>query len=359
MPYLGTDDEQRRVDPRHVAPSEEPRRVSWTYALAVGLVAFGIWLLLFAPTLQRNAQASPVGSRRTVSLDLVGPIAAVSRGLQLSHVVSVADGVVGKSGGTGVHSNVSSLGPRGAAAPPVHTTTTSTPAHTAGSSVPATSPTTTVPAYEHPSAADPLRVLIIGDSLGLDLGQALQSDLANTGVVTATLDGKESTGLTRPDYFNWPAELQADLPKYNPQVVVIMVGANDPQDFPGPPDIPYGTAQWDQEYTQRVDAFMQSASSTGAKVIWVGMPPMADGGRNAAMGHLDQIFQTEAAKYPGVVTYLSPDPTLAPGGAYTAYINSTQVRTPDGTHISPDGSHLLAQSVMQTMRDQFHIALPG
>ena len=33
----------------------------------------------------------------------------------------------------------------------------------------------------------------------------------NTGVVTAVLDARESTGLTRPDYFNWPAELSSDL----------------------------------------------------------------------------------------------------------------------------------------------------
>jgi len=41
-----------------------------------------------------------------------------------------------------------------------------------------------------------LRVLVVGDSLGIDLGDSLVNDLANTGVVTATLDGKESTGLT-------------------------------------------------------------------------------------------------------------------------------------------------------------------
>ena len=356
MPNRGIHAEQRSG--RRVAPAEEPKRVRWTYVLAVGLVAFALWLLLFAPTLQRNAQASPVGSRRTVSLDILGPIATVSRGLQLSHIVSVADGVIGKSGGTGVRSNVSSLGPKGVhlPPPPVH--------HPTPVPVPGVSTTTTTaPAYQHPSAAAPLRVLIIGDSLGLDLGQSLQADLANTGVVTATLDGKESTGLTRPDYFNWPAELQADLPKYQPQVVVIMVGANDPQDFPGPPDIPYGNSQWDQIYTQRVDAFMQLAASTGAKVLWVGMPPMADGGRSAAMGHLDAIFSAEAAKFPGVVTYVDPNATLAPGGQYTAYLSTggqqTQVRTPDGTHIAPSGAELLSRAVMGVMRQQLGIQLPG
>ena len=72
-----------------LAPPPDGRvRAHWTRVLALGAAAFALWFLLFAPTLQHNAQVSPVGTRRTVSLDLVGPVAALSRGLQLSHIVS-------------------------------------------------------------------------------------------------------------------------------------------------------------------------------------------------------------------------------------------------------------------------------
>ena len=60
-------------------------------------------------------------------------------------------------------------------------------------------------------------MLIVGDSIGLDLGQQLQPDLAQSGVVNAALDARESTGLTRPDYFNWPAELTSDLKTVTPR----------------------------------------------------------------------------------------------------------------------------------------------
>ena len=53
--------------------------------------------------------------------------------------------------------------------------------------------------------------------------------LAGFGDVTTYLDGRIDTGLTRPDYFNWPAELQVDLANQQPQLVVVMIGANDPQ----------------------------------------------------------------------------------------------------------------------------------
>jgi hypothetical protein len=324
-----------------------------------------MWLLLFAPTLQRNAQASPVGTRRTVSLAVLRPIAALSRDLLVSHVVSVADGIVGKGGGTGVRSAISTLGPHDGAhrpagrggPPPAGRGTGDGPGPPSG-------PATTAPtaAYQHPTPSDPLRVLILGDSLGTDLGHPLQADLADTNVVLATLDAQVDTGLTRPDYYNWPAELQADLPKAQPQVVVVMMGANDPQDFPGPPDVPYGTAQWDQLYAQRVESFMEEATSSGAKVIWVGQPHMQTPTLNAKMTHLDAIFQAEAAKNPGV-TYFSSAAVLSNAqGQFTSYLTvagtQEQVRPPDGIHLAPTGADLLAQAVITAMRTRLHIAIP-
>ena len=81
----------------------------------------------------------------------------------------------------------------------------------------------------HPTPASPLRVLIVGDSVGLDLGQPLVNALGGFGDVTTYLDGRIDTGLSRPDYFNWPAELNVDLANQQPQLVVVMIGANDAQ----------------------------------------------------------------------------------------------------------------------------------
>ena len=206
--------------------------------------------------------------------------------------------------------------------------------------------------------------MIVGDSLGLDLGGPLQNDLANTGVVTATLDGHESTGLTRPDYFNWPAELQADLAKFDPQVVVIMIGANDPQDFPGPPDIPYTSPQWNPMYAARVAAFMQLAGSTGAKVIWVGMPPMQNSDLSAKMGDLNTLVQQQAAAQKPPVSFISSWSLLGnPPGTYAPFITNAagqviNVRTPDGTHLTAAGGEVLSQSVLNYLRNNLHVTLP-
>ena len=94
-------------------------------------------------------------------------------------------------------------------------------------------------------------MLILGDSLGIDMGGPLQNDLANTGVVQATLDARESTGLDSTRLLQL-AGGAAERPGHGgAQVVVVMIGANDPQDFPGPPDVPYSSPQWNVLYAGR------------------------------------------------------------------------------------------------------------
>jgi hypothetical protein len=348
---MATFDEPRtEAEPTPAAPPEERRRAPWTKVLGMGLAAFAVWFVLFAPTLQHNAQVSPVGQRRTLSLDLVGPVAALSRATQLSRIVSATGREDQKPGGT---AGLSFSGPRPDGSK-----------HKTGPKTgPAASTTTTVPVNPKlPTAAVPLRVLIVGDSLGLDMGGALQDDLAQTGVVNAALDARESTGLTRPDYFNWPAELAQDLKTVSPQVVVIMIGANDAQDFLGPPDVPYTSPQWNPMYAQRVAQFMAEAASGGATVIWVGMPPMQNPALSTQMADIDALDQAQAAAAKPPVTFLSTFKSLGtPQGAYTAFITSNagqvvNVRTPDGTHLTPGGSQVVAQQVITQLTTMgYHI----
>jgi hypothetical protein len=324
--------------------------------LFIGVVCFGVWLLLDAPSLQRSAIVSPLGTRRTVSLDVVGPIAALSRSVGLSHVVGWTDEALGRTPGGGPSLAAEAPGrklhpaPHPGVVPPPGATTT----------------TTTLPPLDRtPTAANPLRVLVIGDSIGLDLGQPLVNDLAATGVVTPTLDGRVDTGLSRPDYFDWPAELRVDMANDQPQLVVVMVGANDPQSLVGSEgSIPYGSPTWNAAYGQRVGAFIDEANAAGAHVLWVGMPPMAGAQLNSQMQVLNGVVQGQVATRPGMATYLSSSAVLAdPQGGFTAYLPNSSgaevnIRTPDGIHLAPGGGERLSQAVIHSIRTKLHIALP-
>jgi hypothetical protein len=337
------------------APSDGRVRARWTRVLLLGLGAFGVWFLLFAPTLQHNAQVSPVGKRRTVSLDLVGPVASVSRALQLSRIVSATGREDSKPGGT---VGLTFSGPTSHRHRPPHQNSGQHPASLPGP----TTTTTAPPDPKRPTAANPLRVLIVGDSIGLDMGGALQSDLATTGVVNAALDARESTGLTRPDYFNWPAELQNDLKSADPQVVVVMIGANDAQDFLGPPDVPYTSSQWNTLYAQRASQFMQLAGSGGATVVWVGMPPMRDPNLSGQMMDINAVDSHQATAATPPVTFVNTVKSLGTAqGGYTAFVTNAagqivNTRTPDGTHLTPGGSQVVAQQVIAGLQGMgYHI----
>jgi hypothetical protein len=339
-------------------PRDGRVRLPWQRVLLLGVLAFGVWFLLFAPTLEHNAQVSPVGTRRTISLDITRPFAALSRALQLSRIVSSTGRENDQPGGTNglVVTGPRADAPAPAPAPQQHPSTATRQLGVAAT-------TTTIPPNPKlPTAAVPLRVLIVGDSIGLDMGGALQSDLAGTGVVSAALDGRESTGLTRPDYFNWPAELTTDIKADSPQVVVVMIGANDAQDFLGPPDTPYTSAAWNGLYAQRVAQFMQIASSTGAAVVWVGMPPMQNPALSTQMTDLNTVVKQQAAVVKPPVTYIDTDKSLGtPTGGYTAFTTNAagqivNTRTPDGTHLTPGGSQVVAQQVIAQLVSQgYHI----
>ncbi len=328
------------------APGDGRVCAPWTRVLGLGVAAFAVWFLLFAPTLQHNAQVSPVGTRRTISLDVTGPVAALSRGIGLSRIVSSTGRSNRLPGGT---VGLITSGPR--ATPPPRGPRSGSGTTPKGGTT-ATTPTTVPPDPKEPTAAAPLRVLIVGDSIGLDLGGPLQSDLAGTGVVSAALDARESTGLTRPDYFNWAAELTADLKAAQPQVVIVMIGANDAQDFLGPPDVPYTSPQWNTLYAQRVMQFMQIAGSGGAAVVWVGMPPMQNPGLNAQMSDVNAVVQQQAVKAHPPVTYVSTDHSLGTAqGGYTPFVTNgagqvVNVRAPDGTHLTSGGGQVVAQQVI-------------
>ena len=67
--------------------------------LVVILVTLLTWTVLYAPTLKRAAEASPLGARRTVSLALLRPISAVSDWIGLNELAGSIERAVGRDQG--------------------------------------------------------------------------------------------------------------------------------------------------------------------------------------------------------------------------------------------------------------------
>lgn len=354
-----------RVDRALVRPPSG-RRASAGRALAVGLLCFGLWTLFDANQLYHNALTSPVGTRRSVSMTVLRPIAAVANALGLSGPVNAANSALGRD-------NNSSFNPR--VAPPTGRAVASGPNDVNGFGM-APRPHTDLAGYHGgtvstwpppippPTRAHPLQMLDIGDSIGDDLGLGLGDVFTNDPYVNLLQKAVIDTGLARPDYFNWPAHLAADLRQYHPQVVVVMMGANDDQAMltPSGAAVSPGTAAWDGLYRQRIRLVMQEAVDAGAHLLWVGLPPLAGTAVNSAFAkHVNAMAQQEAASIPGV-TYVSSWATLGgPGGSFVQYKridgNILQIRYSDGVHLAPSGYDLLASALLGPMQHAWHISL--
>lgn len=214
-----------------------------------------------------------------------------------------------------------------------------------------------------PIAAEPLRVLEIGDSLGIDLGDQLQAELDTTGMVHTTVAALGDTGLANASYYDWPAHLTGLLVDDRPQILVVFIGANDDQGLyvDGAAAAP-GSPSWVAGYRQRVDDILGEATSTGVRVVWVGMPPMANAELNAAVESENLIYEQETAMFPGTLWVSSTGVLGDAAGGYEstgADASGAPVswRTEDGVHLTPAGSALLAATVIDAIDRRWQSSL--
>jgi len=239
---------------------------------------------------------------------------------------------------------------------------TSGPGSSSTSTSTSTSTTTTTLGLPQPSAAKPLKILEIGDSLGEDLGLGLGYTLTGNPLVRVFQDAVGDTGLARPDYYDWPAHLAAELRQDHPQVVMVLVGGNDAQNFlvNGAPVV-FGTPQWHRVYSQRVALMMSETIAAGAKMLWVGLPIMQDPSFAAEMKMLNSIYKTQDARHRGAVYFPTWSLFSNAQGQYTAYLTNSSgqtvlARDPDGVHIAPPGGcDIIAIAATKKMEKLWHV----
>ena len=197
-----------------------------------------------------------------------------------------------------------------------------------------------------PTRARPLVVYFGGDSLSAGPEWAFFTHVRTTGLVRVYPEYQVGTGIVRDDYFDWRRHLQGVANARQPDVVVFMSGANDNQDYiiDGVYH-PNGTRVWRRHYRRDVSRIMDVLAADGRKVIWVGMPPMADPDLNAGMAEVNRIAKSEAGER-GNVSYIDTwELFSAPGGGYTSTIDGEAVRLEDGIHLNVAGSERLAAAI--------------
>ncbi|HEY1331982.1 MAG TPA: DUF459 domain-containing protein [Actinomycetota bacterium] len=321
-------------DPGGGGDGHVPRRLEPAGQVLVAmLVCLLLWALVSAPSLKANAEASPFGARRTAALAVLTPLSAISHALGLARLDARAETALGR--------------PDPLAPPP--TVPPVTPLKRRAHATP-------LPPLRTPTRSQPLHVLVLGDSTALDLGYGLERAATPAGRYRVTLDGRISTGLARLDYFNWLAQAQKDVARYRPDIVVVLLGLNDLQDFRAQSHylVRY-TRPWIRAYAQRVNAMLAEVVATGRRVLWVGEPIVSN--RNIAYGLrvVNKIYRNVTHGVLGVSYVDSWHLFVNSQGRYAAYLRNAsgdlqQVREADGEHLTPAGQDRMGQYVLGIIR---------
>ncbi len=224
---------------------------------------------------------------------------------------------------------------------------------------PPSTPSTTVPRIV--SAAEPLRVGIYGDSQAKDLGRRIIQLAADDPLMTLVEHGRVSTGLARPDYYNWPARLQELLGSEDQDVIVFLSGSNDAQtlqDREGNGVADVGSPQWEEEYRRRVAGLMDLVNNGRHRLVWVTVPLVGNAKLAPTMQLVNGIIRDQAATRPWVVV-ADAEPLLAgPDGGYVDYFTPdggapVRCRRSDRIHLTLACLDILASHVISTFEDLF------
>ena len=197
-----------------------------------------------------------------------------------------------------------------------------------------------------PSAS--LSFAVIGDSLSILLAQGLQDIYADRPTVRMLKKGRDSSGLVRDDYYDWPKALR-EIANGTERVdaVLVMMGSNDRQQLRDETGVHEPRSErWREIYAKRIDDIVAIARDKKLPLIWVGLPVMRAERFSADMLAFNEIFRARLQQ--AGVTYVDVwEAFSSDSGEYSATGpdvsgDVVRLRTSDGVHFTKAGARKLA-----------------
>ena len=311
--------------------------------------ALGLAALLDAEGLRKQAQIQPQGAqRRRQRSRLHDPLVSVSRALHLTtprHALQVA---IGREHEDDIDSQVHLTLP-----PPAGPLPQPTP-HRPHKPAAVPKPVFT--------RARPLRVWVAGDSLAQVPGDAL-ARTAPGSVDVLPVESRLSTGLARPDLYNWYTRFNQVIAAVQPHVAVLSFGADDAHDFmagvPGGRSVgTFGSPAWIAEYRRRVEGVTRELNAAGITTLWLGLPIPDGPGFRRSFPVVNRILESVARKHAPRSQFVDTWHLLdSAHGRYTAYLRVggklTLMRLPDGVHYTDAAGDLVAGDVLARLRQSY------
>jgi hypothetical protein len=212
--------------------------------------------------------------------------------------------------------------------------------------------------YVQPTAADPVDVLVTGDSQAEFIGQLvtdeLPADLFDVEVVP-----RNSTGLTNPQFFNWELNAEQEMAARDPDAVIMVLGGNDGLNLLiGDELYTPSDPEWELEYARRAAVVMRELASNGERpVYWVPPPTARDTEQNAIYETQNHAVEAAARAVPGT-RYVDIFDTIN-NGRYSdeLEIDGQRVlaRQADGIHFTREGAVLPVRIILRAMARDYRV----
>ena len=153
---------------------------------------------------------------------------------------------------------------------------------------------------------------------------------------------RNSTGLTRPAFFNWEVNARQEIAARHPDAVVMLMGGNDGfnVEVDGESYGPF-TPEWETEYARRAAVVMRELSGNGKRpVYWAPSPTARDEEFNRIYRIQNFAVERAAAPCRAHATWTSRRRSAAAATGRSREIHGRRVisRQADGVHFTREGA---------------------
>ncbi|VEJ44769.1 Protein of uncharacterised function (DUF459) [Bartonella vinsonii] len=191
------------------------------------------------------------------------------------------------------------------------------------------------------------RILILGDFVASAVADALKkffTDKSNITIINSTIP---DSGLVRTDHTSWKSNISEIIEKNKPDVIIMVIGANDNQPIITPQGI-FNTnePEWLNNYKQRITEIAEILHASGKPWIWMGQPAFKNENLTQKMKIFNELYKQEIEGVGGYFVDILDGFTDGQGqfsfSSYDANGKVVRLRTHDGINFTSEGKKKIA-----------------
>jgi len=191
------------------------------------------------------------------------------------------------------------------------------------------------------------RILVVGDFVASAMAEGLTRAYNNNPDIVVIIKTEGASGFVRSDYYNWPARINDIITREKPDVILIMLGANDRQTIKlANKNLDVLTPEWTSNYRNHIISFTEALRKSGSFWIWLSLPSFKQPNLNQSIVEFNACFKQETEKAGGYFVdiwggFVDENGNFALSG-YDINGQTARLRANDGINFTPSGRRKLA-----------------